>query len=182
MKLNLGCSDDHKAGYINIDSVKPADQIVDLCRTWPWENSSVDEIYAKDVFEHLEGGVPNYFGTGPAISYTHRGNRGKIWAMNESHRVLKPGSILEFLVPAVCLGDGRVNPGAFADPTHVSFWTADDKYYFCTPWNNPQGERGRLGPAYGITALFDIVKWEVQEYGLTHERRSKIHAILKAVK
>ena len=175
LKLNLGCSDDHKPDYVNVDCAPPADQVVDLVERWPWTESSVDEIYAKDVFEHIEG--RRYFHT----PY-YRGNRGKIWVMNESHRVLKPGGILEFLVPAVHLKDGRVNLGAFTDPTHVSFWTQDDKYYFCTEWNNPQGERGRLGNAYGITALFDIKLWALEEYGAPHERRSKLHGILIAVK
>lgn len=178
MKLNLGCSDDHKVGYLNVDCVKPADLVVNLCNPWPWKDDAIDEIYAKDVFEHLEQHQPRI----PDDRALFTGNKGKIWAMNESHRVLKPGGILEFLVPVVCLNDGRINPGAFADPTHVSFWTNDDKYYFCSEWNNMQGERGRLGPAYGITALFDILVWKVQEYGVSYERRSKLHAVLKAVK
>src|SRR5215469_3170162 len=147
--LNLGCSDDHKPGYINVDICVPADIITDLGQRWPWEDSTIDKIYAKDVLEHIPGG--------------------KIWVMNEAHRVLKPGGLFEFLVPLVSLCDGRVNLGAFADPTHVSFWTQDDKYYFCEQWNNPQGERGRLGPAYGITALFSIEMWNTQDYGAIHE-------------
>lgn len=169
INLNLGCSDDHKIGYINVDIGPPADQIVDLSTPWPWETSSVNYIYAKDVLEHIEG---------PGLS----GQKGKIWGMNEAHRVLKPGGTIEFLVPLVSLSDGHINPGAFADPTHVSFWTVDDRYYFCDEWNNQQGERGRLGPAYGITALFKIVKWSATDYGMPHERRSKLHAILTAVK
>lgn len=131
--------------------------------------SSVYEIYAKDVFEHID-------------NEKFRGNRGKIWVLNEAYRVLKPDGILEFLVPAVSLTDGRVNPGAFADPTHVSFWTYDDRYYFCEQWNNQQGERGRLGPAYGIKAVFREVLWRIEEYGSGYERRSKLHAILQAIK
>ena len=169
VRLNLGCSDDRKAGYIGVDIALPADQLADLRVRWPWDDSSVDEIYAKDVFEHID-------------NVELRGNRGKIWVMNESHRVLKPDGVLEFLVPVVLMNDGRVNPGAFADPTHVSFWTPDDKYYFCSHWNNPQGERGRMGSAYGITALFDIRRWDVTEYGLSYERRAKLHAVLHAVK
>jgi hypothetical protein len=180
LKLNLGCSDDHKPGYVNVDCAPPADQVVDLTFPWPWETSSVDHIYAKDCFEHIEH--TSLRKSDGSISKPFRANKGKIWVMNESHRVLKPGGILEFLVPAVHLKDGRVNLGAFTDPTHVSFWTQDDKYYFCTEWNNPQGERGRLGDAYGITALFDIKLWELQEYGAPHERRSKLHGILIAVK
>lgn len=171
MKLNLGCSDDLRPGYVNVDRVAPADELVDLGNPWPWETSSVDRILARDVFEHIDWPDGGY-----------AGNRGKIFVMNESWRVLKPGGLLDLAVPCVQLSDGRVNPGAFADPTHVSFWTEDDKYYFCEAWNNPTGERGRLGPAYGIQALFRVVRWEVQDYGEGRERRAKIFALLEAVK
>lgn len=160
VKVNLGCNDDHKPGYLNVDQCEPADLIADLRLTWPIESSSVDELLAHDVGEHLP----------------------KIHFMNESWRVLKSGGKLDLKVPCVMLADGRVNPGAFADPTHVAFWTPDDKYYYCTEWNNIQGERGRLGPAYGIKALFDIQHWELFEYGTSRERRSKIVATLIAVK
>lgn len=160
LKLNLGCSDDHRPGYLNVDQAQPADFLCDLGAAWPWPDSSVDEIYAHDVFEHLP----------------------KIHTMNEAWRVLRPGGILDLVVPCVMLASGCVNPGAFADPTHVSFWTADDRYYFCERWNNPEGERGRLGPSYGIRALFRDLRWELAEYGLPAERRSKIVAWLEAVK
>ena len=161
MKLNLGCSDDIRYGYENIDLVPPADQCIDLSIPWPWPHSTVSEILAYDVFEHLPT---------------------KIFAMNEAHRVLEPGGLLDLAVPCVMLSDGRVNPGAFADPTHQTFWTMDDRYYFCEQWNNPKDERGRFGEAYGITALFRIRKWELFEYGSGPERRSKILALLEAVK
>ena len=183
LRLNLGCSDDLKPGYVNVDqcgkvnmstygNIVYQDNCVYSCRlanTWPLYTSTVNEIYAKDIFEHIDNAE-------------FPGNKGKIWVLNESYRVLRPNGILELIVPCVYLRDGRVNPGAFADPTHVSFWTYDDRYYFCKEWNNKLGERGRLGPAYGITAVFDPIKWDLEEYGAGHERRSKIHAVLRAVK
>jgi SAM-dependent methyltransferase len=171
LKLNLGCSDDHRGGYLNVDCAKPADLIADLCLRWPWDDGTVDEIYAHDVFEHLYDRAAGKMG-----------NLGKIWALNEAWRVLKPGGILDLAVPCSILSDGRMNPGAFADPTHVSFWTMDDRYYFFEEWNNPQGERGRLGPAYGIVAVFRPLVWKLHEYGNGPERRSKILATLEAVK
>ena len=161
VKLNLGCSDDHRPGYVNVDIAPPADQIVDLRESWPWGNSSIEEIIAWDCFEHLPS---------------------KIHTLNEAWRVLRPGGRLDMRVPAVALADGRVNVGAFADPTHRSFWTMDDRYYFLEQYNNPEGERGRLGPAYGISALFRAIKWDLLEYGSGPERRSKVIAILEAVK
>lgn len=173
LKLNLGCSDDYKVGYVNVDRVPPADQIADLRMRWPWEDSSVDEIYAHDVFEHLY----------PVHVLAQKAElAAKVWAMNEAWRVLKPGGLLDLAVPCVALADGRINPGAFADPTHVSFWTMDDCFYFCEEWNTPRGERGRLGTAYGIQALFKRLKWDLVEYGERGGRRSKILALLEAVK
>lgn len=111
MRLNLGACDDHRPGYINVDRWIPprfigsADyQQWDLSVTpWPWADSSVDEIFARDVFEHLPS---------------------KLATMNEAHRVLRSGGRLRLIVPTV------QGYGAFQDPTHVSFWTPNDlKYY-----------------------------------------------------
>lgn len=162
LKLNLGCSDDHKPGYVNVDCAPPADVVADLREHWPWPDGVASEILAFDVFEHL-----------PDIIHT----------LNEAHRVLAPGGRLHFKVPHVSMLDGHVNAGAFCDPTHRSFWHEDLRYYFCEPWNNRQGERGRLGPAYGITALFrEIVPARVYEYGQVAERRAKLEGLWEAVK
>ena len=175
MKLNLGACDERKPGYVGVDRASgPAVDIAwDLNRKWPWNDSSIEEIYAHDVFEHLDHA--------PQEQYETAGVPGKIWCMNEAHRILRPGGVLDLAVPCVHMLDGRVNIGAFADPTHKSWWTADDAYYFLEQWNKPQGERGRLGPAYGITALFRG-SWELREYGDGRERRAKIFARLEAVK
>lgn len=221
MKLNLGCSDEQRPGYIGVDVLKPAwatadnFQLADLSglqfvmapddlprmnifgmvrsftgghvalyepQPWPWTDSSADEIVAHDVFEHVSN-----------IRYP--GHLGMYWCLNEAHRVLKPGGILDLWVP--CL------PGItpFCDPTHVQVWTADHRYYFDERWNNQQGERGRLGPAYGITALFrtlpyaDVAKdvrrldvarpfwdWNPIQYAADAPDRYKLFLRLEAVK
>lgn len=174
MKINLGCSDNILQGWTNVDRTRPFNapsledginhQTVfcphDLGERWPFEDSSVDQIKAHNVAEHIDNDE-------------FRGNKGKIWFMNEAHRVLKAGGLLDLIVPTTH------GVGAFCDPTHVSFWTPDDKYYFCDEWNNPNGERGRLGPAYGITALFHIRKWVHDQY---HPGRWHVVALLEAVK
>lgn len=133
LKLNLGCSDAHTPGWSNVDLCQPADFIADLSKPWPWETSSVTAIRAWDIFEHLPS---------------------KVHTMNEAHRVLVPGGLLEIFVPTT---DGR---GAFQDPTHVSFWTPNDMFYFCEEF----AEWRRFRKAYGITAHFKGIHAEHKEY------------------
>lgn len=124
--LNLGCSDAHESGYLNVDRCEPADVIVDLSQSWPWSDSSIDGIRAHDIIEHLPD---------------------KIHTMNEAYRVLRHGGTFDIVVPTT---DG---PGAFQDPTHVSFWNRNSFFYF----TNGDAHRERFGKAYGITARFRVV-------------------------
>ena len=148
LKLNLGCSDAHLKGWTNVDLCAPADQIADLSKPWPWNDSSVDAIKAWDVFEHCPS---------------------KLLTMNEAHRVLRPGGQLDLFVPTT---DGR---GAFQDPTHQSFWTPNDLFYFCENFVEWQ----RFHVAYGITARFKAISVDHREYP---NKVWKLRAILEAVK
>lgn len=94
MKLNLGAGSDIRAGYVNHD-VAPLpgiDVVYDLNRyPWPWADGSVVEVVARDVLEHLDDFVA---------------------AMEEIHRILKPGGKAHIKVPywnSWC---------CHADPTH----------------------------------------------------------------
>ncbi len=80
-KLNLGCGEDKKEGYINVDwspLVKP-DVVHDLNTIpYPFDDHSVDSIEAFHVLEHLE----------------------KPFAiMKEFHRILVPGGQLHLKLP-----------------------------------------------------------------------------------
>lgn len=131
MKLNLGCSDAQHPDFIGVDIWEPpwatAENFIkaDLRKKWPFPDSSVKQLRANDIFEHL----PH-----------------KVTTMNEAWRVLKPGGLLELFVPTT---DGR---GAFQDPTHVSFWTPNDIWYFSDHW----AEWRRFHEAYGIKANFRV--------------------------
>lgn len=108
MNLNLGSCDRHFPGYISVDLDPPNDLTIphvtaDLDREWPWDDSSIDEIRAYDVIEHL---------------------RSHIHTMNEAWRVLKPSGKFDIIVPTT---DGR---GAWQDPGHVSFWNRNSFFYF----------------------------------------------------
>lgn len=56
MKLNIACGRDVKEGFINLDSVErenKLDMIVDITKKFPFENDSVEYIYAEQFLEHL---------------------------------------------------------------------------------------------------------------------------------
>jgi len=150
IRLNLGCCDHRVPGYQGIDICGgPAvDQVVDLSKApWPWEDSSVQEILAADVIEHL----PN-----------------KTATMNELWRVLEPGGCVKIVVPTT---DG---PGAFQDPTHVSFWNRNSFHYF----EDRNIYRERFAKSYGIQARFRIVDASTK----SSQDGPKLYIVLEAVK
>lgn len=152
MKLNLGCSDRALPGFIGVDIAPPADVIADLAQRWPWEDSSVEEVAAFDIFEHLPS---------------------RIHTMNELHRVLVPGGLATVEVPSATKGAGFAQ-----DPTHVSPWCLNSFQYFQAGSFAQQ----RLAKAYGITASFQVESLEEREYQDAYEKVWKITAKLRAVK
>lgn len=54
MRLNLGCGDDRREGYVNIDLRSDvADLNCDVTKLGEFEDGSVDEILALDILEHF---------------------------------------------------------------------------------------------------------------------------------
>lgn len=154
MKLNLGALDRAFPGFRSVDIVPPADEIADLTQRWPWADSSVDEVLALDVFEHL----PN-----------------KRHTMNELWRVLQPGGMATIEVPTL------PGVGACCDPTHNSLWSAGDFEYY--EKGNYARERFRNSAYYGVKADFRIVSWESSAYqNKFGETVTKVKFVLEAVK
>lgn len=94
VKLNLGAGNDIREGYINHDIVQlqKIDVVHDLnVYPWPFDTCSCDEIIMKDVLEHLDNFVK---------------------ALEELHRVLKPGGKVYISVPY------WNSANAYIDPTH----------------------------------------------------------------
>lgn len=95
-KLQIGAGTDIKEGWINHDvaNLPGIDVIHDLSVfPWPWDDDSIDEIYMKDVLEHL----PN-----------------TIKVMEEIYRITKKGAKIYIAVPYWNSYE------AISDPTHVS--------------------------------------------------------------
>lgn len=154
MKLNLGACDRPFPGFLSVDIVPPADVITDLTQPWPWPDSSVDEIVAHDVVEHL-----------PSKRHT----------MNELWRVLRNGGRVTIEVPHATKGDG-----GHCDPTHVSYWTGSDFEYYEA--GNFARERFRYSAYYGVRADFRIVSILQRQYPTRYGEVYKITAVLEAVK
>ena len=92
-KLNLGCGENIKEGWVNLDSaaLPGVDVTHDIEKIpFPFKDGEFDEILCRDVLEHVE-----YIPT-----------------LRELHRILKPGGVLRIQVPHFT---SRNN---FVDPTH----------------------------------------------------------------
>lgn len=154
MRLNLGAADRKIDGFLSVDICPPADVVTDLAEPWPWEDSSVEEVMAFDVVEHL----PN-----------------KRHTINELWRILRPGGKATIEVPSAAHG-----AGAFQDPTHVSYWTANDFEYY--EKGNYARERFRGSEYYGVKADFRIVELTQSVYKGKWDEVVKVKVVLEAVK
>ena len=55
-RLNLGCGTDIKQGYVNVDIRVNfgVDKVINLNKVpWKFKDGEFDEVYAKDILEHL---------------------------------------------------------------------------------------------------------------------------------
>jgi len=84
-RLNLGCGENKMNDYINVD-IRPEinpDIVWDLEKfPYPWEDSSIDEIYASNVIEHFPYQIQDTI-------------------LEEWHRILKSGGKLIIICPDI---------------------------------------------------------------------------------
>ena len=106
MKINFGCGNDKRKGYINVDmskQVKP-DVVWDLEKTpLPFKDNSVTEILAFHVVEHVRNFIP---------------------LIHDFWRISKNKSIIKVKTPFYSAW------GQFNDPTHVRFFSPMTFNYF----------------------------------------------------
>lgn len=122
--IDLGGAISKPAGWTSCDT-HDADIIADLTGEWPFKDDSVGIFRAHDIIEHL-----------PNIIHT----------MNEAYRCLCHGGILSIEVPST---DGR---GAFADPSHVSFFNQTSWRYYC------DSESQKYIRHLGIKCRFQLIR------------------------
>ncbi|MCK9532298.1 MAG: methyltransferase domain-containing protein [Gammaproteobacteria bacterium] len=104
--INLGCGNKKEPGEVGVDIIPTpeVDIVADLNKyPLPFADNSVDIVRSSHCFEHLDDLVA---------------------LMEDIHRMLKPGGILEFTVPHVS------NIEFFRDPTHKHAFTLGTMDYF----------------------------------------------------
>jgi len=94
MKLNLGCGNNKKSGFVGVDAYKcHAVQILaDLTVSLPFKDASVDEIFMDNIIEHIPD-IPSL--------------------MKEIHRICVKNSIITIRTPHFA------SASSWVDPTHV---------------------------------------------------------------
>ena len=104
--LNIGCGNDLRLGFLNVDKNKPYDKKVDLeLPEYPFKKNTFDYILADNVLEH----VHNIVG-----------------CIEELHRICKPDGSIEVIVPYYN------SPNAFRDLTHCNFFNLNSFDQFNT--------------------------------------------------
>ena len=108
-KLNIGCGQDIRKGYVNLDSIKQKgiDVVHDLNKfPWPFKKDTFNEIYASHILEHVDDLVT---------------------VMNEICRISKNGANVIIRGPHFSCGV------SYRDPTHKRFFSYFTFEYFCNP-------------------------------------------------
>jgi SAM-dependent methyltransferase len=145
--LDAGCGINKYPGAIGIDSnpVSHADVIVNLEKfPWPFEAGSFENVRAIHVIEHLSDVVG---------------------AMEEFHRLLRPGGVLRIETPHY------TDYSSFCDPTHKQHLNSFSFRYF---GENHGGfgyySRARFREKSVRVTLLSLWKWLGFEFLVNHSR------------
>jgi hypothetical protein len=149
MKINLGSGYKRFDGFINVDSnqqCKP-DYVVDLEKDkLPFEDSSVDEIKAHHILEHIGSGF--------------------IYLMQEMYRVCEDGAIIDIQVPH------HRHEVFFGDVTHIRPITIEALRQFSKKNNEHRELMWQDGSlfAFEYDVDFEIVKFNFKPDDVWLER------------
>ena len=145
-RIELGCGCTKTEGYIGVDrfDLQGVDIIADLDTSFPFENDSVDEIWASHSLEHLEN-IEHVF--------------------KEIYRVCKHGAIVQILAPYYFT---TLNISNFY---HKSVWTEDTPRLFdiyptemikAEEYSMPHGTSWGVGCSdnSNMNTVFQVVKEE----------------------
>lgn len=161
-RLHLGCGERLWPGWINVDRHVPANRgaaVFARCdvtkNRLPLNDASVDYVFSEDFLEHLP---PNRC----------------VAVMNEIHRVLVPGGVMEHYVPNA----GSRND--YGSPSHLSHWNRQTFEHFDVESHRWKKDRAFEGIAGGFTKVSsDLLNWQVEEDGV--KRAQSIRVRYRAV-
>lgn len=156
VKLDLGCGQNKQEGFTGVDLYAPnADVKIDLLKfPLPWEDNSVDELFASHFLEHVPQKLRWPF-------------------MDECWRIMKPGAVMRVFVPS------WKSERSYGDMTHE--WPPVVAFFFLY-LNRGWREANKLthgpyalkcdfdhqaGPA-GISGEFSTRNQETQVFACTH--------------
>jgi hypothetical protein len=104
LRVDLGCGQNKQSGFVGVDIVamEGVDVVHDLLKfPWPFESSSVDEVFCSHVIEHLPHRAFGDVGPDPFFLF-----------FDEVWRVMKVGAQAKFIAPYYA------SMRAWQDPTH----------------------------------------------------------------
>lgn len=152
-RLHLGCGTRVWPGWINVDRcplemsvVLPCDVAVDL----PFENDSFDYVFTEDFLEHLP---PDR----------------RVPVMNEIHRVLVPGGVMEHYVPNA----GSRND--YGSPSHLSHWNLQTFEHFDVDSYRWEKDRRFEGITCGFKKVSsELLNWQTEEDGVSRAQSLRV--------
>ncbi len=121
MKLNLGCGNKAKEGYIGVDGFPcdAADILTNLEKPLPFGDSSVEHIYLDNVIEHIHD-IPAF--------------------MKELHRICTNDAEIDIITPHFA------SLSSWKDPTHIHHLS-----YFSFDHFEKSGVAHYIGGGFNVT-------------------------------
>jgi len=159
VKVDIACGQNKREGFIGID-IAPAKE-VDIVHNlnvypWPFEDNEVDEFNCSHYIEHIKHDdvltdIKSILND--TTSFDEFKNKvldlkstdGFIKFIDEIYRILKPGGVINIVVPYV------THVRSYGDPTHTRYMH-DMSFYYC---NKEWRETNRLDH-YDMECDFDI--------------------------
>ena len=159
LKLDLGCGKNKREGFTGVDrrAYPGVDVVADLTQSWPWTDSSVEEIHMSHTLEHFSG-----------VERVH--------VFNEMYRVLTPKGKATIITPHWC------STRAYGDFTHAWPPVSEMLYFYLSKawreqnapdndaeWNR-NGYRCDFDATWGWGLRQDLLvrNTEYQQYALTN--------------
>lgn len=145
----------YEPDWRNVDglALDGVDEVVDLfAYPWPWDDNSVDEIWASHLCEHIPHAtrrsfctehIPPNYESEITLRWKEIGNLDGFYAFfAEAYRVLKPDGVIGVVVP-----HGR-SDGALFDPQHTRYILPQTFHYL--------GNGGGNSPTYDYKLPFNF--------------------------